>query len=242
MRIALVVLSFFLAPYALACPELRGPPAADLKAALDFYPSIAASEVIDGADCAMQHFETARRKDLAYRNEQGSRHYRYGRLLGEIADIQHRAARRVRNTGGGDGARYFGNEIEVRTALLGWCLEDRTACDVYRQLGALANAYEAARQAPDLHDWMVSNSPESLAVGAALKVWLRGVYSCPAWDFHPPVQGALLEWRETCSPSCIAVAKDASRILKEHGPRISSLKDQVQALVESVEACEFPGD
>ena len=217
MRIAVVVLSFFLAPYALACPELRGPPAADLKAALDFYPSIAASEVIDGADCAMQHFETARRKDLAYRNEQGSRHYRYGRLLGEIADIQHRAARRVRNTGGGDG-------------------------DVYRQLGALANAYEAARQAPDLHDWMVSNSPESLAVGAALKVWLRGVYSCPAWDFHPPVQGALLEWRETCSPSCIAVAKDASRILKEHGPRISSLKDQVQALVESVEACEFPGD
>lgn len=237
MRNHLALALFLAASPALACPSFKGEPARDLKAALDHYYGITTSQAITGADCAMEHFRASQQDEAAYRAESGSDTYRYRRLLHEAADLQHRAGKRVRETGGGRGVQYFRNEIAVRTALLRWCVEDASACNIYQQTGLLANAFEAAGQAPDLHDWMVANTPESLAVSDALKVWLRAVYSCPVWDFRPPVDGALLVWRENCSPGCVSVARDAGRILVEHGPRISSLKPQVEALVASVEAC-----
>ena len=156
------------------------------------------------------------------------------------ADLQSRAADRLRQTGGGTGIGYYKRDIQIRTVLLGWCLKDESACSLNKELGALANAYEFAREAKDLHDWMVSNPPESLAVAAALDIWLRAVASCPAWDFHPGLKDSLYEWKETCSPACHQVANDANRVFKEYGVRVSSLKPQVAALTKALKACESP--
>lgn len=226
---------------ALACPESIGSPLQLMKSALDYYPTVSASRVIEGADCAMEHFEASRVRENEFRQEKSTINYRYGRFLKEAADLQHRAAKRVRQTGGGNGGDYFANEIRMRTALLGWCLKDANACDAFQQLGALGNAFESARLAPEMHDWMVSNSPESLAVRAVLDIWLRAVYSCPAWDFRPPIERGLFVSKETCSPSCVEVARRASAVLEEHGTRISSLRGQINALTQSVDACPHGG-
>lgn len=222
---------------ALACPDFAGVPEADLKAALDYYPSITTSKAIAGADCAMEHFRASQQSEAAYRAERGSDTYRYRRMLHEVADLQHRAGKRVKVAGGGQGVTYFRNEIEVRTALLRWCAEDSTACNIYQQTGLLANAYEAAGQGNDLHDWMLDSPPESLAVSAALRVWLKAVYSCPVWDFRPPERDAARDWRKNCTPGCVSIARDAGTVLAEHGARISSLRPQIEALIASVEAC-----
>lgn len=222
---------------ALACPAFTGDPGRDLKAALDHYPGITTSQAIAGADCAMKHFRDSQQNEAAYRAESENYTYRYSRLLHEIADLQHRAGKRVRLTGGGQGVTYFRNEIEVRTALLRWCVEDNSACNIYQQTGSLANAYEAAKQGNLLHDWMVDSPPESLAVSNALMVWLKAVNSCPVWDFRPPEGDATRDWRKNCTPSCVSVARDAGAVLAEHGTRISSLKPQIEALVASVRAC-----
>lgn len=238
----LVLVLLGLSSSATACPTIRGEdPAADMKLALDHYAKIGLSGYIAGADCAKKHFEVARAHDAQFREAKSSSTYRYGRLLAEIADLQSKAGTRLRQSGGGTGVKYFRDEIEVRVALLKWCLGDRLACDVYKQLGSLANAYENAGEAADLHDWMLSNSPESLAVKDALKIWLRAVYSCPAWDFRPPTSGSLFTWKEKCSPGCMTVARQAGETLKKHGTRISSLADQISALTASVEKCDKEG-
>lgn len=233
-----VFLLFAVAQDALACPETNGTnPRADMKAALDYYSGINESEIIAAADCALEQFEVSQQFEQAYKAEKSTLNYRYGRFLSEAADLQSRAADRVRQTGGGRGIGYYKRDIRIRTALLGWCLKDESACSINKELGALANAYEFAREATELHDWMVSNSPESLAVGAALDIWLRAVASCPAWDFHPGLKDSLYEWKETCSPACHEVAHDANRVLKEHGVQVSSLKPQVAALTKALTTC-----
>jgi hypothetical protein len=224
---------------AMACPSIAAEKPLDaMKIALEYYAKLTASQMIEGADCAMTHFTVAKEQDATFRTEKRTTGYRYGRFLVEIADLQSRAAKRVLQTGGGTGIRYYERDIEVRTTLLDWCLGDSSACEVYKQLGALANAYEAANRGQDLHDWMLSKSPKSLVVADALKVWLRAVYSCPAWDFRPPLLGSLYTWRNPCTPGCITVAREAGKALKDHGPRISSLQDQISSLVNSVNVCD----
>jgi hypothetical protein len=208
-----------------------------MKAALDWYAGATASRSIEVADCAWKHYEKSVQFRDAFKAEESTTNYRYGRFLLEAADLQSRAAKRVKKMGGGTGVNYFRREVQIRTMLLGFCLRAEIACDLHAQLGALANAYEAARQATALHDWMVSNSPDSLAVGAALDIWLRAVASCPAWDFHPPVMESLYDWKQACTPGCREVARDASRVLREHGVRVSSLKSQVAAMTSAVERC-----
>lgn len=220
------------------CPAFDGlRPAANLKAALDWYAGVTEPRSIAAADCAWRQYETSIQSSEAFKAEKSTVNYRYGKFLSEAADLHGRAANRVRQTGGGTGVNYFRREVQIRTTLLGWCLQDATACNVNKELGALAIAYESARQAPEFHDWMISNSPESLAVGAALNIWLRAIASCPAWDFRPPVNGALYDWNQACTPDCREVARDASKVLREHELRLSSLKPQVTAMTAAVEGC-----
>jgi hypothetical protein len=227
---------------ALACPVITGSnPKDDMKAALDYYSGTTLSDLIAHADCAMEQFEVSKRHEEVFWRERGTVNYRYGRFLSEAADLQSRAGDRLRQLGGGTGVKYFERDYTIRSALLAKCLKDESVCNLKKEMSALADAYESARQAQDLHDWMISNSPESLAVDAALKVWLRAVASCPAWDFHPPLKDrSLYDWKGVCSQSCRDVAKDADRVLMEHGVRVSSLKPQLDALNMALQRCTEP--
>lgn len=237
----LTLLLALMLPEAAACPQFTGnDPRADLKAALDYFPSAVGARAIAGADCAYGYYRTSTNFEQAFRAEASSHVYRYGRFLSEAADLQHRAARRVRQTGGGRGLPYFENEIQIRKTLLTWCLADPTVCSVHREMGSLANAYELADKAESFHDWMVGNSPRSLEVGDALTIWLRGLASCPVWDFRPPTADSTILWKAACYPVCQSATRDASQVFHRHEVASSSARSLAEAMTRALRNCPDP--